>query len=174
MRITDSIFGIGLLAALAGATAAGVPVAAQAQTVPSGSANLRGKGAFAVQRCGRDRGRVTLAMSVAADGTWTAFGPLGSFSGSAVPRGGSGRTLDLDFDAQSLDAFIAALVVDASDLCKTGVVPTDVRRQRFRLRLDRKRTKARLVLRYRFAGTAAGRRGRAAYRLTARGPWTSP
>jgi hypothetical protein len=144
------------------------PVAAQ--TAPGGGL-LAGRIVFAVKGCGRERSESGIVASVAADGTWVATTEGRTYSGSWTPLGPSGRLLDLSFDAGSLAEFLSTLTDDASALCRAPVTVTSATRRRFALALDRRRTRAKVTLRYHLTGATAAGAGSASYRLTAKGPW---
>lgn len=149
--------------------ALGLPGAVRAQV--GGSGQLVGKSILSVQGCGRDRANLATSIAVAGDGTWTAQSPDGTFSGTHTPRGTSGRKLDLRFDAQTEAEFIAGVAEDVGKLCEAPATVTLAELKTFLLKLNRKRTKAKLTLSYRFEGAAAGVSGTAKYRLRAKGPW---
>ena len=65
------------------------------------------------------------------------------------------------------------LTDDASVLCSAPVTATSATRRRFTLALDRRRTRAKVTLRYYLTGTTAAGAGSASYRLIAKGPWAA-
>jgi hypothetical protein len=146
--------------------------AAGAQVVGSGA--LKGPLSFAVKKCGVDRGRPEVGIAVAPDGTWTAGSGEGlPLSGTSQPLGTSGRKLALAFDADSAAAFIAERVDDIEEGCKlSGVVIDSATPTRFTLTLNRKRTKATLVVIYKLTGSTGGTSGKATFTLQASGRWT--
>jgi hypothetical protein len=159
------VFVLGLLA-LATASEA----AAQAVT---GSGALRGSGALAVQRCGRDHLRAEAHVLVAPDGTWSATTVEGAaFSGTSIPTGTSGRKLELTFDAESEAGFLATMAQDAAELCRTSIQVTSATKRKFILSINRRATRAKLELRYTGTGIGGGRSGWARSGLTLKGPWT--
>ena len=140
----------------------------------SGSGTLKGTGTLAVQRCGRDRLHAQAQVVVAAGGTWSATTSEGAaFSGTSVPSGTSGRQLDLSFDAGSEVAFVASMASNAAELCHTSVVVTSAAKQKLLLSINRRGSRAKLVLRYTGTGVGGGRSGWARSGLTLKGPWTA-
>jgi hypothetical protein len=145
-------------------------VAPPAQAL-GGSGTLRGAGRFTVQRCHGFRDQVTGTVTLAADGTWSASVTGGSFDGTWTTD--SGRRYELSFSAPAEAAFVASLASDASQLCRTSVTVTSVTRDDFSLTVNRRLTKARLLLRYEATGSGGGRSGRARYLLKLHGRWTA-
>ena len=146
--------------------------AAGAQVV--GSGELRGQVSFAIKKCGADRGRAQVGIAVAPDGTWTAGSGEGlPLSGTSQPLGMSGRKLTLAFDAESAADFVAARASDIEAGCRvSGVVIESATPTRFTLALNRKRTRATLVVIYKLVGSAGGTSGKATFKLRASGRWT--
>jgi hypothetical protein len=147
------------------------PAAAQA-----GSGQLTGHGALAVRGCGRQRFSFTATVATAADATWNGQDSDGNrFGGTWTPKGTKGKKLDLAFDAESEGAFVATILSNITERCETPgpIVVSAVTRKIFRITLNRKGTRATLVLRYTVRGSAGGRSGTARYGLTAKGPWTA-
>lgn len=139
----------------------------------SGSGLLEGKDKIAVQRCGRDPGIITAAVMMSSDGGWSASVEGLGYTGSYGPKGASGRKFDLFFDGASELQFVTALEGFAADLCGVSVTATSAERKKFTLKLNRKRTKAVVLLKYRFEGTGDGRSGRAKYTFKLKGPWAN-
>jgi hypothetical protein len=144
---------------------------AQAQ---GGTAQLAGRAVLKTP-CGSDRvPNLTVTVTILPDGTWTATDAAGTpFSGTWSPVGRRGRTFDLFFDAATEAGLIATLGADVGELCGApgGVTVTSVTRKRFRVKLNRKLTRAALVLRYTFTGSIGGIAGGARYRIGAKGPF---
>jgi hypothetical protein len=161
------VLGFGLLSAEA------IVARAAAQTI-SGSGTLKGSGLLAVQRCGRARLRARAQVVVAPDGTWTATTDDGvAFSGTSVLAGTSGRKLDLSFDASSETGFVGSMAGDAAELCRTGIQVTSVTKKQFFLAINKRRSRATLVLRYTGTGIGNGRSGWARSSLRLEGRWTA-
>jgi hypothetical protein len=151
-----------------------VPATETPAQVVAGSGFLEGKGTLAVQRCGRDRLRARTQVVVAPDGTWVATTDEGTgFSGTSVPVGTSGRQLALSFDADSEAGFVGSMALDAAELCRTSIAVTSVLKKKFLLTINRRGTRAKLVLRYVGTGVGDGRSGWARSGLTLRGAWTA-
>ena len=105
-----------------------------------------------VRGCGADRDPdFSAAVTLTADGTWTASDAEGDlFGGTWVPLGVSGRAFDLSFDAATEADLIATVAEDVGVLCDTpGAVL------------------------YVFRGYAGNRAGSARYRIRARGPFVA-
>jgi hypothetical protein len=138
-----------------------------------GEGSLAGRSLLAVRGCGKERAQPTVSVVAGSDGTWIAEDGEGVvFSGTYAPAGSSGRRADFQFDAETEAGFVAGIVADVAELCEAAVMVSTVERKSFGLRVNRRGTKARLALIYRFTGTAAGRPGTARYRLKAKGSWT--
>jgi hypothetical protein len=164
------------LAAAATAALLALAACATADTgTPAGTLQLTGSAKLAVRRCGVDREPSFAAtVTLLADGTWAGAGDPGdAFAGTWTAVGTRGRIFDLFFDAATEADLVETVTDDVGVLCDApgGVVVTSVARKRFALALNRARTKAKLVLRYVFAGQANGRSGSAVYRLRAKGPF---
>jgi hypothetical protein len=155
-----------LLAVLLLATAP--PAAAQGTAT-----RLRGRATLAVPGCGVDRDRrFAVAVSLHETGAWGGIAREGPpFGGTWASIGRRGRSFDLFFHAESESDLAAGIVQDVRVLCGIDgpVTVLSLERKRFRLRLNRRHTRARLVLRYVFRGTAGGRGGVARYRVRVRG-----
>ena len=138
----------------------------------SGNASLAGTSRLGVARCGAARMAFAGALVVQGDGTWTANGGGDAFAGTYVAKGRTGRKLLLTLDEPSKAAFIATIEEDIASLCElTAVTVTASRAKSLTLVLNRALTKAKLVVKYGFTGTANGRSGTATYRLIGRGAW---
>lgn len=138
----------------------------------SGSAALTGKSRLGVRGCGADRATFSASVLVQDDGTWIAQSDQ-VFGGTYAPTGRTGRTLALSFDAASEAGFIASIEEDVATVCESPpATVTSSRRKVMALVLNRKLTKAKLVVKYAVTGNAGGRSGTATYRLIGRGPWT--
>lgn len=163
-----------VVAVLVGAFALAMerPVAAQGL---EGTAVMAAKQKLAVRRCGKEGGISGLTFTVGAGGTWNAETDDATvFAGTSTPLGTSGRKLELTFDAGSLAAFVDALASDATSLCGAAVIVETAEREIFRFGVNRRGTKATLVLKYRFTGQAGGQPGTATFKLKAKGTWTAP
>ena len=139
----------------------------------SGSATLTGTLKLGVARCGTQRQELSAALVVAPDGTWTAGDAETSFAGTSTPVGRSGRKIRLALDEASSAALVASIEGDVATFCElSSITVTSSRPKALTLALNRTLTKAKLVVKYVFKGTADGRPGTARYVLTGRGPWT--
>lgn len=140
----------------------------------SGSAALTGTSRLGVRGCHGGRMTFSGTVVVYADGTWTATGGSDNFAGTYAAAGRTGRKLVLTLDEPSKAAFIASVAEDIQTLCDTPpVTVTNSRAKVLALTLNRKLTKAKLVVKYSIAGNAGGRSGTATYRLIGRGAWTA-
>lgn len=137
----------------------------------SGGGTLTGKEKLAVQGCGRDRTLLVVDAIINANGTWGVLVSGLGYTGSYVPTGASGRKFDLTFDQDSFNQFIAVLEGDAGVLCGQSVAATSAEKKKFMLKLNGKRTRAVVILKYRFTGTSGGRSGRAKYMIKVKGDW---
>ena len=143
---------------------------ASAQSVPDGSGTLTGGDRLRVPGCGRQGGPVSLDVTLAANGNWTATGSGATYSGTSTAM--NGRVVRLTLDAASLAALEAALKTDASALCEEAVTISALNANAA-LMVNKRQDRARLFLHARGAGTtASGGEGNGLYRLRARGPWT--
>jgi hypothetical protein len=150
-----------------------------ALTLPAGAQNIAGSGQLfakdklAAKGCGRAvlTGPQTLTMEVG--GTWTAIDDGGdALSGTYVPVGAKGRKFDLNFDAPSLVLLRGMLEENLSELCQAIVQVTTIDTKRFRLKLNRRGTKANVKAKIRLIGTANGQPGKGSFKVKAKGPWT--
>jgi len=138
----------------------------------TGSATFTGSTKLAVKGCGTARDPFSAVVAAAGDGTWNATSPGEQFSGTYTTIG-PGRRLKLTPDAATLANLTDVVVGGVSSLCRTGgVTVTSIRPQTSMLTLNRKLTRAKLLVRYVFAGTAGGRSGTATLTVRAAGPWT--
>lgn len=128
-----------------------------------------------VKQCGADRGQVEVGIQVAADGTWRAgSGEDIEFGGTSQPVGTSGRKIALAFDAATDEAFVEQRLLDVEALCRRpGFVLQSRTPKQLTLALNRKRTRATLVVVYRLRGTLAGKPRQATFRLRSAGPWSA-
>lgn len=139
----------------------------------SGTASLTGTSKLAVKGCGRDRGVFSASLVVAADGTWSAQATGGDrFAGTYTTKGHAGRKLVFTLDAAATAALAASIAEDVTTICESPpATVTSSRMKVLTLTLDRKLTKATLVMRAVFTGSAGGRSGTATYKVLGRGPW---
>lgn len=66
---------------------------------------------------------------------------------------------------------VGPLAADVTQRCRANASPASISKRRFTLTLDRKRTRAKLALDYRFAGTSPGGAGSGKHVLTGAGRW---
>jgi hypothetical protein len=161
-------------AMVAGALFLTFAVVNQAGAQP-GNGQLAGRSVLAVKGCGRQPASFAATVAIDADGTWSGQDSEGEhFAGTWTPKGVSGRKLEVAFDPETEAALVAALVSDIALLCDASepITVSSVTKKVFRLTVNRKRTRAALVLRYAVKGSAGGRSGTARYRVKAKGPWT--
>lgn len=140
----------------------------------AGSGSLTGNGALKVKGCGTDELRgIPITFTVQTDGTWVAVLPDATLGGTTTLAGKDGRKLQLQFAPVSTATFLQARAADISQLCARSVTMNSVEQKAFTLTLNKKRTRAKVVLSYRLEGTAGGKGGNARYKITAKGPWTT-
>jgi hypothetical protein len=140
----------------------------------SGAGSLAGTSKLAVKGCGRLRAEFSGTLLVAEGGTWSVqVTGEETFAGTYTPLGRSGRKIRLALDDPSTAALVASVAEDIAGACELpAVTVTSVNPKVLTLALDRKLTKAKLVVRYAFKGNAGGRTGTATYKVIGRGPWT--
>ena len=140
-----------------------------------GSGVLAGTARLVVKRCGTARSALAATVVIRSDGTWQSTDESGdAFGGTTTPVGKGDRKLSLAFDGATMADLVASIAEDVATVCETSAVTvTSVQPKTFVLTLNRTRTKAKLVLRYVFKGTAEGRSGSATYKVLGRGPWTA-
>jgi hypothetical protein len=144
---------------------------AQVAHAVTGSVVLLGAGKLAVPTCGSLRDQLSVTLVVQAGGTWTTAPD--QFSGTYTAVGRTGRKLRLALDATTTAVLTEMVAAEIANLCRIPEVTiTRVRPKTLTLTVNRKLTRATLLLRYAFAGTAGGRSGSATYRVRATGPWT--
>lgn len=138
----------------------------------AGGGTLVGKEKLAVKKCGRDRTDVALVTVFSDDGTWSAWmNGIDLYTGSYVPIGESGSKFDVDFGSSSLVDFIDAIEDGAGELCRRSVTAMSEEKSKFVLKLNKKRTRGKIILKYRFTGVAAGEYGKGKYSLKVKGAW---
>ena len=113
-------------------------------------------------------------FTLAPGGTWTAGSGEGlALGGSSRAIGKGGRKLALEFDPASAADFATDRGRDIASLCEVAdVVVQSVTATSFVLALNRKRTRATLLVVYRLMAAAGGVDRRATFRLRAAGRWT--
>lgn len=141
--------------------------------VQGGDGNLSGPGVLKVKPdCGRDNEMLTGTWQLTANGGWQALtsgNPLLIGTKSAV--GSSGKIWNLAFDASSKLAFDAELAARASALCGVAVTIQPSTVTHFNLKLNKRKTRAKLTLMARASGSSAAGNGRGTYKAIARGAW---
>jgi hypothetical protein len=160
-----------LLLATVSVVALALPAGAQNVT---GSGTLFAKDKLVAKGCGKVKVSGSQVVAMKPDGTWTAADDGGgALGGTYVPVGTKGRAFDLDFDGPSLLLFQTMLEQDLSELCEASVQVTAIDTKRFRLKLNRKSSKARVKANFRLTGTANGQSGKGSFKVKAKGPWTA-
>jgi hypothetical protein len=139
----------------------------------SGSLALRAQVHLTVHRCGGFGDRFPATVQFRDDGTWTASSDGPTFSGTYTMVDTNGRKLGLAFDPPSESGFVASLVADASELCRTAVTVSSLTTKAFQVTFNRKGNRGKLNIRFVATGTGGGRSGRATWRLGGRGRWTA-
>ena len=135
-----------------------------------GSGNASGTDKLRVKGCGKGKAPAILNFTLFSDGTWVAVDEEGiNLSGSHTAV--SDKKFDLAFDASSETVFVGVLASAASEICQQSVSVTSALRKKFFLKRNKKRTKAKVRVKYSFTGTAAGESGTAKYILKAGGPY---
>jgi len=162
-----------LVAGLALLTSTGVAVAA------SGTAMLTGKLRLAVPGCGKEKDTFSGSVVVGDDGRWTVAGDADDdpeddvvVGGTYTAEGQRGRKLVLTLDAPTLAGLIADAEDDLATKCGSPGPITSSAPKKMQLKLNRKGTKAKLVLRIVFEGTVDGRSRSVKYEVVGNGPWT--
>jgi hypothetical protein len=113
------------------------------------------------------------ALEVRDDGTWSATSDGPAFAGTYTAVGRSGRKIALQLGDPAVAALVASVAADVSTLCHTPVQVTSASPKVLTLTLNRKRTKATLVVRYVVRGTSSEGSGKATFGLTAHGAWSA-
>lgn len=130
------------------------PASAQ---ILGGTGQLFGREKCRVQRCGRDRDEETADVILNCDGSWRAVVDGLVYTGTSALIGGSGRKFDLLFDESSISLFTTILQGFATGLCGISIASTVEEKRKFVLKVNKRRTKAAVILKYRFEGTGGGR-----------------
>lgn len=160
-----AMVGLGLAVSSVEATAQGFP----GDGVLSGRAKLKVKG------CGRGKADVAVDVLVDADGTWMASDGTSAFSGTGGVGGKGGRRLTIALDTDSTATLIGRIETDAGTLCGDTVTATNVEARKTVLKVNGKRTRAKLILVYVGTGVGSdGAPGKAKYRLVVSGAWNGP
>jgi hypothetical protein len=142
---------------------------ASAQSVPDGSGTLAGRDRLHVPGCGREAGPLSLDVTLAANGAWTADAGATTYGGTSTQV--NRRLALLTLDAGSLTALDAQLEADASDLCDETVTISALTTNAA-LKVNKRQTRARVHLGVRAMGSTASGDGSGVYRIRARGAWT--
>jgi len=156
-------------------TALGVVAPEAGGTEFPGTAVLAGRAKLKVQSCGKATDAAVVDVIVAADGAWTIDDGMATYAGTGLMLGKAGRKLALTLDESSLASLVATLEADAGTLCGVAVTATGVTMRKALLKVNRKGTRARLVVLLKGLGTTDdGTSGKAKYRVIATGPWIGP
>jgi hypothetical protein len=142
---------------------------ASAQAVPDGAGTLTGRDRLRVPGCGREAGPISVDVTLAANGAFTADVGGTTYGGTSTQR--NRRFARLTFDAASLSALDAALEADASALCEEAVT-IDSLNAKAALKVNKRQTRARLHVGVRASGSSASGDGDGTYRIRAGGDWT--
>jgi hypothetical protein len=142
----------------------------------SGNGALSGTARIKVKpECGKNRQAVN-ANWVLNGAAWTAQTPgagTPALTGSATPQGASGRIFRLAFDQASKAIFDDALESWASALCGTPItMNAGSRVSRFDLKLNKRKTRAKLTIHASATGTSPLGSGTGTYKAIERGNWT--
>jgi hypothetical protein len=131
---------------------------------------LSGKEKAKVQRCGSEKGSLTWDAELQQNGDWSAFDGVNTFTGTSTATGKGGKN-NLSFDAPSLALFISTLESRATSACGPAITVTAQQQKKFQLKVNKKATKAKVLLRYKFLGQAGGQDGKGSYAASAKGDW---
>lgn len=142
---------------------------ASAQAVPDGAGALAGRDRLRVPGCGREAGPLSVDVTLAANGAWTADVGAVTYSGTSTQM--NRRLALLTLDAGSLTALDTALEADASALCEEAVTISALT-SNATLKVNKRQTRARLHFGVRATGSSASGDGSGTYRIRARGDWT--
>ena len=137
---------------------------AGAQTVPAGSGMLSGGERLKASGCGKVSEPTTVAFTLMSDGTWNA----GEFTGTSSTNG---RVVSLTLDAESLEEMDDLLEESASELCEDDVTINTLAVATARLKVNKRRTSAKLQLKVVGTGMSSGGSGTGGFRLKAGGAW---
>jgi hypothetical protein len=143
--------------------------AASAQAQTAGSGTLTGTQRLKASGCGKDSAPVSVAMSLAGDGAWTATAGDDDFAGTSTT---SGRTASLAFDGASTALLDSALEILVSGLCDDDVSINSISVTTARLKVNKRQTSAKLRVKVVGTGTSSEGSGTGTYRIKASGPWT--
>ena len=131
---------------------------------------LTGKEKAKVQRCGGDKGSLTWNVVLAPNGDWSMYDGSNTFTGTSTPTGKGGKH-NLSFNGPSQALFISTLESRASDECGTAISVTSSQQKKFQLKVNKKATKAKVLLKYKFLGSGGGETGKGKYGASAKGAW---
>lgn len=150
--------------------------ATSASAQASGNGALAGTARIKVKpECGKDRQAVNANWTLGG-GTWSAQTPgnnTPALSGAATAQGASGRIFRLSFDAGSKAIFDDALESWASGVCGTPITMTAGSSvSRFDLKLNKRKTRAKLTIHASATGTSPLGSGTGTYKAIERGAWT--
>jgi len=154
----------------------GMFAASAALAQASGNGALAGTARIKVKPdCGKDRQAVN-ANWILNGATWTAQTPgngTPALGGSASAQGASGRIFRLTFDQASKTIFDDALESWASARCGTPItMNAGSSVSRFDLKLNKRKTRAKLTIHASATGTSPLGSGTGSYKAIERGSWT--
>lgn len=142
----------------------------------SGNGALAGTARIKVKpECGKNRQAVNAnwALSGGSFSAQTQNNGTPALTGNVTAQGASGRIFRLAFDAPSQALFDAALESWASAVCGgTPVTLTSVNVTHFALKLNKRKTRAKLTIHASATGTSPLGSGTGSYKAIERGGWT--
>ena len=147
--------------------AIGMSSAAIAQ-VPAGSGTLSGGERLKVSGCGKESGGISVAFTLAANGSWTANVGGSMYAGTSTT---AGRVTTLTLSGPSLALLDGSLEDWASDLCDDDVTVSSLTITQAQLKVGKRGDRAKLQVKARGTGTSSEGSGDGKYRLKATGAW---
>jgi len=144
-------------------------IAGGANAQSAGSGTLNGADRIKARGCGKETSALSVAFTLDGGGAWTATADGDVFSGTSTT---SGRTTSLTLDGAS-QSLLGAVVEDlASDLCEDTVTVNSLGVTKARLKLNKRRTSAKLEFKAIGTGSSSAGTSTGSYRIKAKGAWT--
>jgi hypothetical protein len=140
--------------------------------VPAGSGTLTGSDRVKASGCGGETSSLSVAFTLAANGTWTADVDGEVFAGTSS---NAGRVARLTFDGASLALLEAGLEDSAIELCEDDTIEIDsLTVTQAMLKVNKRGDRAKLQIKARASGTSSEGSGTGKFRAKATGAWQVP
>lgn len=136
--------------------------------VPAGSGTLTGSDRIRASGCGGETSSLSVAFTLAGDGSWTADVDGEDFAGTSTT---AGRVTRLTFSGPSLALLELGLEDSASELCDDTITINSLTVTQAQLKVSKRGDRAKLQIKARAAGTSSEGNGTGKFRAKATGAW---